>query len=54
MTSTKHGAAFVDTHIHNEEIVIFGKHVLVDEMHASFLGVGADLVTVDDKASVLY
>lgn len=53
MASTKHRAAFVDTRIHDEKIVIFGEHVLVNEMHASFLRGGAYLVTVHDKASVL-
>lgn len=54
MASTKHRAAFVDTRIHDEKIVIFGEHVLVNEMHASFLRGGAYLVTVHDKASVRF
>lgn len=54
MASTKHRAAFVDTRIHDEKIVIFGEHVLVDEVHAPFLRDGADLITVRDKASVLF
>lgn len=54
MASTKHRAAFVDTRIHDEKIVIFGEHVLVDEMHAPFLRVGADFFTIRDKASVLF
>lgn len=54
MTSTKHGAAFIDARIYDKKIVIFGVHVFVNEMHASFLRSGADPVTVCDKASILY
>lgn len=53
MASTKHRAAFVDTRVHDEKIVIFGEHMLINEMHPSLLRGGADLVTVRDKASVL-
>lgn len=53
IASTKHGAAFVDARIHDQKIVIFGEHVLVNQMHASFFSGEADLVTVRDKAPVL-
>lgn len=53
MAGSKHGAPFIDTCIHNKEIVILWEHVFVRKMHASFLRGGADLVAVYDETSVL-
>ena len=49
----EHGASLVDTGVYNGKVVALGEHVLVGQVHAAFVGGGADFVAVGDEAAVL-
>ena len=53
MPHPEHRAALVDAGVDDEEIIVFGEHVLVGQVHAAFLRGGADFVAVLDEAAVL-
>lgn len=53
MAGPKHRAPLVNSGIHNKEIVIFGEHVFINKVHASFLWIRANFVAAFDKTTVL-
>ncbi len=50
---SKHRLSFTKAVVNDKEVVILGEHVLIDKVHPSLLGSGADFLAVLHEACIL-